>query len=102
MHRIKITVLKKTYFKEIADKYRSAEKEVCQQFQEGQEFITEENSPYGPPNNFCPFAWNDIYKFFFVLKQEGLFSADMKDDHSVIACCTDGVRPVIFKIERIR
>jgi uncharacterized repeat protein (TIGR04076 family) len=23
----------------------------------------------------------------------------MKDDHTMISCCTDGVRPVIFKIE---
>ena len=101
MARIKITVLKKTCFKEIADEYRSAEKEVCQQFKEGQEYIAEESAPYGPPNNFCPFAWNDIYKFFFALKQGGSFLADMKDDRTVIACCTDGVRPVIFKLERI-
>lgn len=24
-----------------------------------------------------------------------------KDDHIMIACCNDGTRPVIFKIERI-
>jgi uncharacterized repeat protein (TIGR04076 family) len=25
----------------------------------------------------------------------------IKDDHVMIACCSDGTRPVIFKIERI-
>ena len=25
----------------------------------------------------------------------------MKDENTMIACCSDGTRPVIFKIERI-
>lgn len=101
MTQVKITVLKRTLNQEIADEYRSDAKELCELFTEGQEFIAEETCPYGPPKDFCPFAWNDIYKFFMSLKQDGGFPADMKDEHQVIACCTDGVRPVIFKLQRI-
>lgn len=101
MTQVKITVLKRTLFPEIADAYRTGGKELCELFTEGQEFIAEDIFPYGPPADFCPFAWNDIYKFFMALKQEGSFSHDMKDEKTVIACCTDGVRPVIFKLERI-
>lgn len=101
MPRVKITVLKRALYQDIADEYRTAAKERCELFSEGQEFMAEETGPYGPPRDFCPFAWNDIYKFFFVLKQGGGFPADMKDERTVIACCTDGVRPVIFKLERI-
>ncbi|MFX0122564.1 MAG: hypothetical protein ACFFAE_02945 [Candidatus Hodarchaeota archaeon] len=25
----------------------------------------------------------------------------MKDDDTIIACCTDGIKPVIFKLEMI-
>jgi uncharacterized repeat protein (TIGR04076 family) len=32
---------------------------------------------------------------------QGLFEDWMKDDKSLITCCTDGIRPVIFKVERL-
>ncbi|HHX99854.1 MAG TPA: TIGR04076 family protein [Methanothermobacter sp.] len=25
----------------------------------------------------------------------------MKDDKTMIACCTDGIRPVVFKLEKL-
>jgi uncharacterized repeat protein (TIGR04076 family) len=31
----------------------------------------------------------------------GVFDGWMKDDRTMIGCCTDGVRPVIFRIEKI-
>jgi uncharacterized repeat protein (TIGR04076 family) len=101
MTLVKITVIKRTLNPEIAEKYRTGGTELCELFEEGQVFMTEEGFPYGPPKNFCPFAWNDIYKFFMALKQGGSFSADMQDEKKVIACCTDGVRPVIFELERV-
>ena len=34
-------------------------------------------------------------------KQGGDFDHDMKVKKAAVACCTDGVRPVIFRMERI-
>ena len=101
MPQVKITVLKKLLYEDIAEEYRTGGNEICSLFDEGQEFMAEETGPYGPPKGFCPWAWDDIYKYFVALKQGGSFAADMRDDKAVIACCTDGVRPVVFKLERI-
>jgi uncharacterized repeat protein (TIGR04076 family) len=30
----------------------------------------------------------------------GNFSTWMKDENMFISCCTDGIKPVVFKIER--
>ena len=70
--------------------------------QEGQEFVTNFAKPLG----FCDWAWNDIHQYVAVLLAEGnfagsLFDGWMKDEKTMIACCTDGIRPVIFKLERI-
>jgi len=31
----------------------------------------------------------------------GLFGGWMKDDRTMVGCCIDGIRPVIFRIERM-
>lgn len=100
--KCKITVLKKNLHEELARKYCQNEVTLCPAFEEGQEFIT----GFERPEGFCDWAWNDIYKFVAVLLSGGNFSKDifegwMKDDKTMIAICTDAIRPVIFKIERI-
>ena len=32
---------------------------------------------------------------------EGMFEGWMKDQDTMVACCTDGIRPVVFEIKRI-
>jgi uncharacterized repeat protein (TIGR04076 family) len=32
---------------------------------------------------------------------KGMFEGWIKDDRTMIGCCTDGIRPVIFRIEKI-
>ena len=101
MPKVKITVLRKLLYEDLAREYRSGGDTVCELFEEGQEFVTED---YGPPPSFpCPWAWHDLYKYFATLKHRGAFDHDMKPPHdkAVIACCTDGVRPVIFRLERV-
>ena len=51
--------------------------------------------------DFCEFAWVDIYKYIFALTFKGNFSEWMKEPNIVITCCTDGIRPVFYKIERV-
>lgn len=75
---------------------------LVQLFPEKQEFI----SGFEKPEGFGDWPWNDIYRFAAVLLSGGNFSKDhfegwMKDDRTMVACCTDAIRPVIFKIERI-
>ncbi|MFX1253633.1 MAG: TIGR04076 family protein [Promethearchaeota archaeon] len=98
--KCKITVLRKTLHKDFAETYCQREVGLCEAFEEGQEFIFENLKP----EKFCSWAWNDIYKVVLTLMQGGNFGSTwkwMKEDNTMIACCTDGIRPVIFKIERI-
>ncbi len=70
---------------------------ICTAFNEGQEFIVENGEK---PDGFCSWAWRDVYKDMSVLRFGGDF--DLWVEKGVaITCCTDGIRPVSFKIERI-
>ena len=104
MPKCKITVLKKLIDEDLAREYCLNETGVCNAFEVGQEFIAE--YPQKEPDDFpCAGAWSDISNFVFVLLSGGNFGPSglkwMKNDRTMITCCSDGVRPVIFKIERI-
>jgi uncharacterized repeat protein (TIGR04076 family) len=97
--KVKITVLKKLSSRDIfgdSPPMRQAT-EACGQFEVGQEFIVSEDG--GMPEGFCHWAWNDVYKVVTTLMFGGSFSE--KKDAPIVRCCTDGLRPVIFKLERI-
>ena len=70
----------------------------CPAFSVGQEFITEN---LDQPENFCTWAWDDIFKYITLLHCGGNMSDHIKRKNTVIACCTDGLRPVVFKIEKL-
>lgn len=101
MSKIIIKVLKTTVFEELQE-YINSDVRKCPIFQEGQTFQTS----YEKPSGFCDWAWNDIRPFVTSLItggnfSEGMYSEWMKDSNSMIACCTDGIRPVVFEIKRI-
>ena len=98
MPKMKITVLKKEFYQDLADEYCQPDTSLCQVFAEGQEFIIEDGNK---PENFCGWAWNDIHKCYLTLRHGGDFVPWMKEDNVIIACCTDGIRPVVFKVERV-
>ena len=51
---------------------------------------------------FCSEAWDAISRYIYTALQGGsIMHGWMNDDRVMIACCSDGTRPVIFKIERI-
>ena len=51
---------------------------------------------------FCSEAWDAISRYIYAALQGGaIMHGWTKDDRVMIACCSDGTRPVIFKIERI-
>ena len=101
MAKIKITVLRKMFNQDFANEYCKDDTGPCELFAEGQEFIYDPFGDGKKPENFCDHAWVDIYTLVFTLSSNGSFPTWMKKENSAIGCCTDGIRPVVFKIERI-
>lgn len=51
---------------------------------------------------FCSEAWDVLLRYIYTGLQGGsIMKGWMKKENEMIACCSDGTRPVIFKIERI-
>jgi uncharacterized repeat protein (TIGR04076 family) len=100
-NKLKITVLKRLDPEELFDELPVNEKDwmvACKLFEDNQEIIVEEDLRM--PEGFCPGAWQTIYHFIRTLG----FGGNMPyfDEKGVaVTCCADGLRPVIFKIERI-
>ena len=56
----------------------------------------------GPKMPHCSEAWDAIARYIYTGLQGGsIMKGWMKEENTMIACCSDGTRPVIFKIERI-
>lgn len=56
----------------------------------------------GPRKPFCSEAWDAISRYIYTGLQGGsIMKGWMRDENTMITCCNDGTRPVIFKIERI-
>jgi uncharacterized repeat protein (TIGR04076 family) len=102
MPTCKITVLKKMFNSDLADAYRRPDihRGPCPHYAEGQEF-TVKYLGEGPADFFCDWAWNDIHKFLLALMTGGDFGSWMKEGNMFVACCIDGIKPVVFKLERI-
>jgi uncharacterized repeat protein (TIGR04076 family) len=71
--------------------FREGKVKVCDKYKDGQEFAVV--SPYRKPDGFCDTAWADIRTYVHMVDL-GKFPASVN-------CCTDGFRPVFFKIERV-
>ena len=51
---------------------------------------------------FCGEAWDAVSRYVYAALQGGSIMHKWTcDERMMIACCNDGTRPVIFKIERI-
>ena len=61
----------------------------------GQEFFSDGHMPDG----FSDWAWTDIQKYVVVLARGGNM-VGVKPG-VFVTCCTDGFRPVFFKLERV-
>ena len=99
----KITVLKTLYHQDLAEQYRRPDvhKGSCPFFNVGDEFIVAYLAER--PNEFkCDWAWHDIHKIIMILMTNGNFGTWMKNKHNFITCCTDGIKPVVFKVERLQ
>ena len=70
----------------------------CTVFTEGQEFIV--YGDVGVPEGFCSWAFADMQRDITHLLFGGNYPW-MTAPGTSLTCCTDGFRPVIFKLERI-
>lgn len=100
MKKVKISVLKTTFDKELADKYGVDGLSKCPMLKEGDIFFAD----YAKPKGFCDEAWKAIYQYVFALshgcKNELFYYGDWIKTPGVAICsCNDGLRPVIFKLE---
>ena len=101
-----ITVMKREYYQDLADRFLARpETGKCSRFEEGQEFlVTQKNYGRFPyEHSFCPGAWDVIKIKVYAALQGGDFywNGWSKSQDELLLCCDDGVRPVVFLLERI-
>lgn len=100
MSKLKITVLKRQDPTEIFEELPVAKRDwmvPCGIYEDGQEYILES---LRMPEGFCGSAWQTIYPNARTL----FYGGDLPffdEKGTAVVCCADGMRPVIFKIERI-
>ena len=87
---VKITVLRRGFEKEFVDQLKTGPKAACTRLSDNQEFVVK--SQWAVPEKFCEWAWADIRTYIPMVLGQG---------NPIAVCCTDGFRPVFFKVERI-
>ncbi len=126
LHKVKLTVIDKKLYPELQTQYcADPDSGACPCYNVGDEFIFER---YGTADDFwhmglhtlkqtvntaegiaggsefphCSEAWDAISRYIYTGLQGGsIMRGWMNDERVMIACCSDGTRPVIFKIERM-
>lgn len=100
LYDVKITVLRRMKPSEIFDEMPVTTvnpPEACPMLREGQEFIVEDLKM---PEGFCTTAWHTIWCNIRTLS----FGANLpwyKEKGVALNSCYEGLRPVIFKLERV-
>ena len=125
-YKVKVTVIDKKLYPALQEQYcTDPHAGACPCYHIGDEFIFERNDekddfwhmglntltktsadPHtvagGPDMPHCSEAWDAISRYIYTGLQGGsIMRGWMKEENTMIACCSDGTRPVIFKIERI-
>ena len=99
MNKVKITVLRRTLQKDLAEEYGIEGLGACPLLQEGQVFYAD----YARPDGLCDEAWKAIYQYVFALAhgvKELFYYKDWIRTPGVAICsCNDGLRPELFKLE---
>jgi uncharacterized repeat protein (TIGR04076 family) len=102
VNSVRITVLKREFYPDLAERYLSegAAAGACALQAEGDVFLYEGGAE--KPEGLCPWAWIDLYCAIAALYSGGDENSWYRDGGTRILCCTDGVRPVVYKLELIR
>lgn len=106
-HKCRVEVIDKKLFADYQEKYLADPKSgVCPFYEVGDVTVFER---YGGEDTFwraakgahCAEAWDCISRYIYTALQGGsIMRGWTSDERMMIACCNDGTRPVIFKIER--
>lgn len=72
--------------------------EACELLKDRQEFVVAEDGKM--PEGFCTSAWHTIYCNVRTLAFGGNLPW-FKEKGVAVNCCLDGLRPVVFKLERV-
>lgn len=95
----KITVLKTLLFEDLIDEYCEETISSCPVFSVGDEIMLDDILE--TPKGFCSWAWADIQRDIAMLDYGAIPRPELKKRDSIISCCCEGLRPVIFRIERL-
>ena len=103
MGTVRITVIDKIALKNFQKEYgvkefKDGDDTTCEKVKVGDVYYVRPGE--GVPAGFCPWAWADINRDVEAMKNGANFPW-IKPEGTSIACCTDGLRPVFFKIERV-
>ena len=98
---IRITVVKRALFEELISDVAPTNKEFskCEKFTDGQVFLIVGAKQI--PEGFCSWAWADIQRDVAMIECGGEPKPKLNMPHSMYSCCSEGLRPVVFKIEKI-
>jgi uncharacterized repeat protein (TIGR04076 family) len=103
-HKVKITILRRFEPTEVFAKSpvklsaQFSPLGACERYKDGQEYVIQEDMKM--PEGFCTSAWVTLYPTIRMLGFGG--NPPWWEEKGVsVNCCTDGLRPVIFKLERI-
>lgn len=107
-YKCKVTVIDKKFYPDLQAHYlANPQSGACPFYQVGDEFIF---TRYGKRDDFwtqqngkhCSEAWDCISRYIYTALQGGSIMRNWtNDERMMIACCNDGTRPVIFRIERL-
>jgi len=99
MKPCRITVLRKVFHEDLSAQYENKIEHACD-MQEGQVFYSFDGCR---PQGMCETAWECIISYVHVLALGGgnFYDGWMKNPHSAVISCSDGIRPVSFLIETV-
>ncbi len=99
MKKCKITVMRKTEYPDLIEKYENPIEHACD-LKEGQVFIA---NGWKRPDGLCESAWESMSAFVMALAHGGggFYDGWMKNSRSAMISCNDGFRPVSFLIEAL-
>ena len=99
LKKVKITVMCRTEYKELMEKYENPILHGCDMII-GQSFISVDGEK---PSGFCNSAWENLHTYVKVLAHGGgnFFDGWMKNPYSAMISCNDGFRPVSFYLETL-
>ena len=103
--RVKITALKRfdpnDVFSKLPVKVKPSFSVPCPVFSDGQEMIIDHPRIPIMPDGFCPAAWQSLWWSIPSLMSNTKFNQWYDEPNVAVIACSDGLRPVIFKLERI-